>query len=110
MSAEVCVVYFGLRYEIGQSEIEGLEERTDLRIVAARNAGLKLYWANFSNASPNFLLFVGAELARLGPENSLAVALSADDLQMLIERTFAKLLEAGLQGDPALHMQWGQDI
>lgn len=48
MSANACVVYFGLRFDVPADGIEAVETRSDPRIVAARKAGLKSYWGNFA--------------------------------------------------------------
>lgn len=95
---------------MAQSQIEGLEERSDDQIVAARRTGLKHYWANFFEEAPKYLSFVGAELGVLGPEGALEVARSYGELESLFDKTIAKLKEAGLEGVPPLHMQWESDI
>jgi len=110
MSANTCIVYFGLRYEVTSGENEGLEERSDSRIVAARTAGLKHYWANFSEENPKYVLFVGAELGVLGPENALEVVRSHAEIQSLFDMTITKLKEAGLEGEASLHIQWEPDV
>lgn len=109
MSADACVAFYGLRFEIGRNEIEGLEARSDARIVAARKAGLKHCWANFAAPGERYLLFVGAQLAVLGPEDKSELALPSHDLQILMESTKAKLQAAGLTGDPSLYLQWEPD-
>jgi len=102
-------VFYGLRYEVSDDEIEGLEMRSDPRMQAARKAGLKHYWANFGAPGERYLLFVGANLGVLGPENSLEVVLRTTELQAIIESTKAKLQAADLAGEPSLHVQWCED-
>jgi hypothetical protein len=110
MSADACVVYYGLRFEVAPDEIEALERRTDQRMVAARSAGLKTFWANFGAPDKRYLLFVGAELGLLGLEGEAAVQVDDRELQAIIESTVAKLQSAGLPGEPKLHMQWYADV
>ena len=107
MSADACAAFYGLRFEIDRSEIEGLKVRSDARMVAARKAGLKHLWANFAAPGERYLLFVGAQLAILGPENKAELALPSHDLQTLMESTKSKLQAAGLTGDPSLLGQAG---
>jgi hypothetical protein len=93
-----------------QYEIEGLELRSDARVVAARKVGLKYYWGNFGGLGEKHLLFVGAQLGVLGPENTDEIDLSSGELQNLFDKTRAKLKEAALAGEPALYLQWQPDI
>ncbi len=109
MSADACVAFYGLRFEVGRDEIEGLESRSDARLVAVRKAGLKHFWANFAAPGERYLLFVGAQLAILGPENESELVLPSHDLQTLMESTKTKLQAAGLSGDPSLYFQWEPD-
>ena len=110
MSANACVVFYGLRYEIGANEIEALETRSDARIQAARKVGLKHYWANFGLPGERYLLFVGAKLGVLGVENLAEVSLRLADLYEGFESTKNKLSAAGLPGEPALYLQWLPDV
>jgi hypothetical protein len=109
MSASACVVFYGIRFEVRPDEVDALEMRSDPRIQAARKAGLKHYWANFGLPGERYLLFVGASLGVLGSENQAEVALSLPDLQAACESTKAKLVGAGLAGEPALYLQWRPD-
>src|SRR5882724_5325609 len=109
MSASACVAFYGLRFEIRPAEIESLEKRIDLRMIAARKAGLKHYWANFGAARERYLLFVGAQLSILGPENSNEASLGPNELMVLFESTNAKLRDSGLCGEPSLYLQWLAD-
>lgn len=106
MGADACVVYYGLRYEVAENEIDGLEMRTDWRMVAAREAKLRTYCANFTGLRDGYLLLVGAELAVLGPEDAEAVDIGTEELKSLMESTEAKLRSAGLVGTPKLYFEW----
>jgi hypothetical protein len=68
MSADACLAFYGLRFEVRSEEIEGLEMRSDPRVLATRKVRLKHYWANFGAQGERYLLFVGAQLGVLGPE------------------------------------------
>ena len=110
MSAGACIIYFGLRYEVAKHEIEALEERSDARVRAARKVGLKVYWGNFSDAEPRYVLFIGSEIAKLGPENAFETTCGREDLTSIMDRTVARLAEAGLEGESKLYIQWQPDL
>jgi len=110
MSAATCIIYYGLRYEVSPAEIESLEARTDERIVAARKAGLKFYWGNFSSPDERYLLFIGAPVGVMGPENQTEARLSNEDFEKLTASVSTKLKSAGLEGSPQLHVQWQDDV
>jgi hypothetical protein len=110
MSADICIVFFGLRYEVRPDEIEGLELRSDARVVAARKVGLKYYWGNFGGLEEKYLLFIGAQLGILGVENAREIKFVPTEVQDLFERTRAKLNEAPLVGEPSLYLQWQPDV
>ncbi len=109
MSANACVIYFGLRFEIPPDGIEAIETRSDPRIVAARKAGLKSYWGNFGAPDEQYLLFIGAQLAVMGPENQAEVTLGVPELEAVVASVREKLEAAGLAGMPSLHIQWQPD-
>jgi hypothetical protein len=110
MSANACLVYYGLRFEVSRNEIENLETRSDARMVAARKAGLRHFWANFGAPGERHLLFIGAQLAIMGPENKLELAMQSQELLTLMESTKAKLHTAALAGEPSLYLQWKPDV
>ena len=109
MSADVCIVYFGLRYEIAENEIDRLEEQSDPRVIAARKVGLRAYSGNFSDQSPRYLLFIGKEITKLGPENNLEFSYDKVELASVIDKTILQLEESGLKGNPKLYIQWESD-
>lgn len=106
MSTDACVVFFGLRYEVREDEVEGVERRSDARVVAARKVGLNHYWGNFGGVDEKYLLFIGSELGVLGAENATAINLSSNELEGLFDKTRAQLNEAGLAGVPSLYLEW----
>ena len=109
MSADACIAYYGLRYEVAPNEIEALERRSDPRMVAAREVDLKSFWANFAAPDMRYFLFVGTELGVLGPEGQSEVRIGHLDFRTVMESTTSKLRTAGLDGEPALYLQWYPD-
>jgi hypothetical protein len=55
-------------------------------------------------------MFIGAQLGVIGSENSESVNIPPSDLQGLIDKTTAKLVEAGFEDIPSFHLQWQPDI
>ena len=109
MSANACVAFYGIRFEVAADDVEALESRSDWRMQAARKAGLKHYCDNFGLPGERYLLFVGTKLAVLGPENAAEAKFDSAELQGMIELTRRKLAAAGLNGEPALYLQWLPD-
>src|SRR5688572_16682285 len=110
MSAPVCLIFFGVRYEVGEGEIEALEKRSDPRIASARKHGLKFYWGNFGLQQERWLLFVGAKLGSFGLENSTEVQLERPALEYILNETEVKLRQAGFSEEPRLYVQWEPDV
>lgn len=109
MSADACIVYIGIRYDVSVSEIEGLELRTDPRQRAAKRVGLTSYWGNFGGSEDRHLLLVGTEIGVLGPENRSWSSMTVDRLKDIISGTEDALGEAALEGECALHIEWLED-
>ena len=110
MSASTCVIYFGLRFDVDVTDIEALEARSDARMVAARKVGLRCYWGNFGAPGERYLLFVGSQIGLVGSENQTEVQLEIADIDAMLASVQAKLVEAGLEGEPRLHVQWQADV
>ena len=112
MSAQSFLAIFGLAFEVTDpKEIEDLEVRRDARIVAARRARLSFYWGNFGlDGVDRFRLFIGARLGVFGEENLAELSVTDEDLAATIANTQARLAEAGLHGEPALHLAWQPDV
>ena len=109
MSADVVLVYFGLRYKIElKVESERLEKRDDLRLSAARRVKLQAYWGRETDGESNFLL-IGTEIGRFGVEAASRAELSEGEGTAIIEETRRKLREAGLEGDARFHFQLETD-
>ena len=109
MGAACYVIYYGLRFDVPSGEIQRLEDRTDERIVAARNAGLEFYWGNFDVPCEKYLLFIGAQIGVVGPENQIEVQIGDTEFEAIATLVQTKLVAAGLAGTPRLHIQWQGD-
>jgi hypothetical protein len=109
MSAEACLVFFGLRLEVNKDEATLLEERKDPRLKQARQAGLKHYWGDFGGAGEHHFLFIGHQFGILGAENQLELQVDASELEQALQNTRKRLDEAGFIGDAKLYLQWIPD-
>jgi hypothetical protein len=72
VSANTLVVFYGVRSEVQPEELEALRNRTDPRILSAQRAGLKHHLALAGLAGAKSFLFLGAQLALLGPDRAPA--------------------------------------
>ncbi len=107
MSASVFVGFFGIRYEITISESE---DENDPRVRAARKNGLQFYSGNFGGQAERYLLFIGSRLGILGAENRSEIVIAGRELQRVMESTREKLRTAGFEVEPALYLQWEEDV
>jgi len=107
MSADSFIVFYGLRYE---SSIENAEDESHPLIKAAKNYKLNYYSSNFGGLDERYLIFVGTRLGILGLESNIEVILSSRQLSAVMETTKDKLTSAGFSEEPALYLQWQQDI
>ncbi|REK11206.1 MAG: hypothetical protein DWQ37_14845 [Planctomycetota bacterium] len=109
MSADECAVYFGLRFEIPEGEIDAVEARTDPRMIAARDARLRRYWGSVADGDERYYLLVGAEIGVMGIDGKLDVELSRAGLEAIMDETTAKLKAASFEGEPKLYVQYFPD-
>jgi hypothetical protein len=110
MGADSVVVCYGLRYSLGEEadlteiDLEAIEEGTDPRIVAAHKVGLRSYFGRVTDGGEHFLI-LGTVLGNYGIEGMATTSLSDAELSEMMDRTRRRLLDAGLKGEPALHVQ-----
>ena len=105
MGADAFIAFYGLRYTLSTEELEAVESRTDERIIAARRAKLHTHFGRVTEGEPHTLL-IGTQLGVFGLENEAVRSVAAPELDRLIRDTTARLDEAGLRGDPALHLRF----
>jgi hypothetical protein len=108
MSADSFVVYYGVRRRVTGDGIEQCEARTHPWMRAARDAGLKHYWGNFSiEGAEDYLLFVGRQLGVFGAEGIAELRIPDSEFQSISGDTRQRLERAGILETPALHIQYG---
>lgn len=109
MSAESCVIFYGVSFELIDDEIEICELRKDPRMQMARGAGLDCHWGAFGIDQERYLLFIGLLLGIFGPEHRLEGQYSPESLLSAFQEVNKKLQDAGLQGEPKLFVQYALD-
>ena len=102
MSAESFIVFFGVAFDLPESAIEHLEDRSDARLTRARAGQLDHYWGRFSNDETPYTLLLGRKLGSFGVEGLSGGEWSAQRLGELDQEIRAKLRAAGFQEEPAL--------
>jgi hypothetical protein len=105
MGADTFIAFFGLRCPVAHSEIDAVENNEDRRIVAARRARLQTYFGRLTDGE-DYFLFIGTRLGVFGLENDEYNAFDMKWLQDVERETRAKLADAGLTGEPQLHLQF----
>ena len=110
MGADSVVICYGLRYVLGvdaevtDRDIKSFEEGTDDRMVAARRVGLRSHFGRVTDGGEYFLL-VGTLLGPYGVEGSERGHFPDPVMAETMARTKQLLKQAGLDGEPALHVQ-----
>jgi hypothetical protein len=107
MGADAFLVFYGIKVSLDsedESLWEAIESETDPRILAAQRAGLDTWVGRMTDGEDEFL-YIGRNLGSLGDEGSSYLQIGMEELSALSLRVAAKLREAGLEGDPVLHLQ-----
>jgi hypothetical protein len=107
--ADTAVVFFGVRLEVGEFEIELLENRSHSAVLNAKKEGLQHYWGNFGGPGERYYLFVGKSLARLGVEDSSEVSINAREFDQIATDVSNRLSRAGFSEVPLLYLQFQPD-
>jgi len=108
MGASNFLVYYGLRWDVLDSELDALQRRTDPRQIAAREHGLDC-WFGVTNEESHFVL-LGRAIGNYGWEYLANSQIDDEQLAALMADTKAKLVAAGYADVPALHCQFEPDF
>ena len=111
MSAESFLLYYGLRFPIGEDDVEAMEADTHPLQVIAQRTSLDSWWGNFSaGGAEEYYLFIGKQLGMLGAEFSASASIGSAEVQAIFRETETKLKRAGLKERPSLLAQWEPDF
>lgn len=107
MGADAFLVFYGIKIALNsedESLWETIESEAEPRIVAAQQAGLDTWTGRMTDGEDEFL-YIGRNLGSLGDQGSSYLQIGMEELSLLSLKVAAKLKEAGLEGDPAFHLQ-----
>jgi hypothetical protein len=109
MSSESTIVFYGIRLEISDGELDSLEERTHPLLVTARQNGLKHYWGNFALKGSKYVLLIGDRLGVFGLENEKSLQISLPELATRAAETDDRLQRCGITEPARLLLEWQPD-
>lgn len=107
MGADAFLVFYGIKIPLDsedESLWEAIESEAEPRILAARRAGLDIRVGRMTDGEDEFI-YIGSNLGSLGDQESSYLQIGTEELSLLSLKVAAKLKEAGLEGDPAFHLQ-----
>jgi hypothetical protein len=107
--SSTTLVFFGLRFEIADDEIEALERRSHPAIVMSIKFGLDHYWGNFGSPAEQYFLFIGRLLAKLGVEDRAELQIDFEALSTTVRDVSSLLMKARISELPRLYMQFQPD-
>jgi hypothetical protein len=108
--ADTTIVFYGIRIQVDDDDLEALEARSHPLLAASKSAGLDTYWGIFDEADEAHLLFVGKLLGKLGVEDCYESHILGDDLIKVTEETSKRLRKAGISGTITLYLQYHPDV
>ncbi len=107
MGADAFLVFYGIKIPISPEDEgiwEAIESEAEPRILAAHRAGLDTGVGRMTDGVDEFI-YIGRNLGSLGAQESSYLQIGMEELSALSWKVAAKLREAGLEGDPAFHLQ-----
>ena len=104
MGADFVFAYYGIKYEIDDKDLYAIETENHDLIVRAKSAGLSHCFDRTTDGAPYFLL-IGAKLGAIGIEASERIEFTKEELEKIHKETKQKLLQAGFDQEPKLHVE-----
>lgn len=108
--AATTIASFGIRFSVGEDEIEALEVRSHPAIMAARKAGLDYYWGNFDPPGECYYLFLGKVFGKIGLEDSRELNFTAVEFSQTAAVVSGQLSDAGFTQTPSFYLQFQPDM
>lgn len=108
--ANTTIVFYGIRLEVSDDDLDALESRSHPMQIAAKSAGLESYWGNFAAPNERYLLFIGKLLGKLGVEDRMEVQITADEFANTAKAVSAKLSNAGVSEAASLYLDYQPDV
>jgi hypothetical protein len=110
MSEESVIIMFGLKFRVGEDEIESLKCRKHPYQIRASEFRLDSFWVSFSAFDEEYHLFIGKKIAVMGCEHDWSCDFEGSELLRTFEDTRARLTKAGFEQEPKLLMQLRPDL
>ena len=107
MGADAFLVFYGIKISLDpkdESLWEAIESEAEPRILAAQRAGLDTWVGRMTDGEDEFI-YIGRNLGSLGDQYSSYLQIGMEEIAALSLQVAAKLRGAGLEGDPAFHLQ-----
>jgi hypothetical protein len=102
MGADAFISFYGIEESVpADSDMTALEDRTDERIVRARNNRLDTWVGRITDGRDYFLL-IGKKLADIGVEGLEERVIDDGEFATIQEEVKGKLKEAGFTSEPRL--------
>lgn len=108
MSASSFHVYYGLRWELTDSDLTMYERRESPQHIAAREFNLDCWWG-VTNEESHYLL-LGACIGHFGWEDLGHKSTNDREFENLVAETKSKLIAAKFADTPELHCQFEPDF
>jgi hypothetical protein len=102
MSAESMIAFFGIKFDVPETEVEELELRRHPLLAKAREASIQHYWGNFGGVDPEYVLLLGKKLSVLGMEDECDYTISQGELVSIMDTVRKKLQAVGFDQEPQL--------
>ena len=98
-------VFYGIKIPLNHQDLlEAIDSETEPRMLAAQRAGMDTSYGYIVDEEDGFL-YIGRDLGSLSYVDSHYLQIGMEELSALSLQVAAQLREAGLEGDPAFHIQ-----
>jgi hypothetical protein len=105
MTKDRAILFFGIRVELSELEVELCEMGMHPLMIEARKVGLQSYYSNVASPDEQYFLFIGKLLGIVGRENEDVIRTTPDYLNGIATLVTTKLAISGIHGEPTLFMQ-----
>ncbi len=107
MGADSFVAFFGIKLSLDPEDEDVLDacgDETDPRCVAAKAVGLQVHSGRMTDGE-DYFLYVGHRLGLIGLQHDRHTTLSEPQFLEIAASVRKRLVEAGFQEQPKLHLQ-----
>ena len=109
MSSEACLVFYGVKTQLSESDVDSLERRVHPMMRKAKEHSLDFYWTYDSNKSDCIFAYTGRRIGVIGPENVLSMRLTDAEVRTMIEDVSRRIEGAAISGGCFIHLDFLPD-